>query len=112
MLILWYGPKKEIFIKRILPNSKFLAENLEKLEQFWDICILPEIVGKLYTNVNNETSQSALKQVSENAETQNKSNDKDLWCSRRGIESDRIVGCDNENCKWKWFHFDCVGIKQ
>ena len=104
--------KKEIFIQRILPDSKFWAENLEKLEQFWDICILPEIVGKFYTNLNNETTQSVLKQVPENAESPYKSNDKDLWCSCRGTESDRMVGCDNQNCQWKWFHFDCVGIKR
>ena len=75
--------KKEIFIQHILPDSKVWAENLKKPEQFWDICILPEIVGKFCTNVNNEISQSALKQVPENAETQNKCNDKDLWCSCR-----------------------------
>ena len=80
--------KKEIFIQRILPDSKFWAENLEKLEQFWDICILPEIVGKFYTNLNNETSQSVLKQVPENTESPYKSNDKDLWCSCRGTESE------------------------
>ena len=105
--------KKEIFNQCIPPDSKFWAENLENLEQFWDICILPEIVGKFYTNLNNVlTSQLVLKQVPENAKSPNKSNDKDLWCSWRGIESDRMVGCNNQNCQWKWFHFDCVGIKR
>ena len=23
-----------------------------------------------------------------------------------------VLVLNNENCKWKWFHFDCVGIKQ
>ena len=51
--------KTEIFIQRILPDSKCWAENLQKLEQFWDICILPEIIGKFYTNLNKPFSQSS-----------------------------------------------------
>ena len=23
-----------------------------------------------------------------------------------------VLVLNNENCKWKWFHFDCVGINR
>jgi inhibitor of growth protein 3 len=22
-----------------------------------------------------------------------------------------MVGCDNDNCKYQWFHWSCVGLK-
>jgi hypothetical protein len=33
-----------------------------------------------------------------------------LFCSCRDIEHGNMVCCDNENCTYSWFHFQCVGL--
>jgi hypothetical protein len=27
-------------------------------------------------------------------------------------EKDDVIGCDDENCPFKWLHFKCVGIRK
>lgn len=44
-----------------------------------------------------------------------KSNDradttKDVWCSCRQTEYGQMIACDNVDCKFKWFHMNCVGL--
>ena len=26
--------------------------------------------------------------------------------------SDRVIGCDNQNCKYQWLHFKCISLKR
>ena len=107
--------QKEIFIERILPDNKFWESNLPKLDNFFEVCILPEIVGKYYTNLS-LASEQTVPQDSHSNQSNNQNtnlpNSKELWCTCRGDETKDMVGCDNENCKWKWLHFDCVGLKR
>ena len=30
------------------------------------------------------------------------------YCNR--VSFGQMVGCDNDDCLWEWFHIDCVGI--
>ena len=50
--------QKEIFIERILPDNKFWESNLPKLDNFFEVCILPEIVGKYFTNLSLASEQT------------------------------------------------------
>ena len=106
---------KEIFIERILPDNKFWISNLPKLDNFFEVCILPEIIGKYYTNLSLASEQKVPQDFHSNqSENQNTNlpNSKELWYTCRGDETKDMVGCDNENCKWKWLHFDFVGLKR
>ncbi|KAH3687957.1 hypothetical protein WICPIJ_001072 [Wickerhamomyces pijperi] len=38
--------------------------------------------------------------------------DEELYCFCRGQSYGSMVGCDNEDCKYEWFHFSCVGITE
>jgi inhibitor of growth protein 3 len=38
--------------------------------------------------------------------------DSTLYCVCQSVSSGDMVGCDNENCPYEWFHFLCVGIKK
>jgi len=37
--------------------------------------------------------------------------DQELFCYCHGSEEGTMVGCDNEDCKTKWFHTRCLKIK-
>ena len=39
------------------------------------------------------------------------SNEEPLYCTCRQVSFGRMVGCESENCKIEWFHFECVGLK-
>ena len=34
-----------------------------------------------------------------------------LYCFCRRVSFGRMIGCENETCKYEWFHFDCVGVQ-
>ncbi|KAL3841753.1 hypothetical protein ACJMK2_019855 [Sinanodonta woodiana] len=33
-----------------------------------------------------------------------------VWCFCQDDEYGQMVACDDQNCRFQWFHFDCVGI--
>ena len=54
---------KGLHIKRIYKNEAFWSDCISKAEQFFKTCLLPEILGKYYTQPN-----SILTQVMDNAQ--------------------------------------------
>ncbi|CAI5756570.1 unnamed protein product [Candida verbasci] len=36
--------------------------------------------------------------------------DNNLYCFCQRVSFGEMIGCDNENCKYEWFHWSCVGI--
>ena len=37
--------------------------------------------------------------------------DDEIYCFCQKVSYGDMVGCDNDNCKYQWFHWDCVGLK-
>lgn len=37
--------------------------------------------------------------------------DTTLYCFCQKVSFGDMVGCDNDNCKYQWFHWSCVGLK-
>ena len=33
-----------------------------------------------------------------------------LYCLCQRISFGNMVGCDNDDCPYEWFHYECVGI--
>ncbi|KAF4143915.1 Inhibitor of growth proteins N-terminal histone-binding domain-containing protein, partial [Phytophthora infestans] len=33
-----------------------------------------------------------------------------IYCSCRRVSVGQMVGCDNDDCKYEWFHFGCVRL--
>ena len=33
------------------------------------------------------------------------------YCKKEYTENDKMIGCDNENCKYQWIHFTCAKLK-
>lgn len=38
--------------------------------------------------------------------------DETKYCICRQISYGEMVACDNEECEYEWFHYDCVGVSQ
>lgn len=38
--------------------------------------------------------------------------EEDIWCICRKPENgQKMIACENEDCKHQWYHFDCVGLE-
>jgi hypothetical protein len=33
-----------------------------------------------------------------------------IYCFCRNIAYGEMIGCDNPNCQYEWFHYKCVGL--
>lgn len=38
--------------------------------------------------------------------------DDELYCFCQQVSYGAMVACDNPGCKYEWFHYDCVGLKE
>lgn len=38
--------------------------------------------------------------------------DDELYCFCQQVSYGAMVACDNPTCKYEWFHYDCVGLKE
>ena len=38
--------------------------------------------------------------------------DNSLYCFCQRPSFGEMVGCDNDNCQFEWFHYECVGIRE
>lgn len=44
--------------------------------------------------------------------TNNGADDDEIYCFCRQVSYGEMVGCDNANCRYEWFHYDCVGLTE
>jgi chromatin modification-related protein YNG2 len=35
-----------------------------------------------------------------------------VYCYCRNVSYGEMIGCDNEQCQYEWFHLDCVGLAE
>jgi len=109
--------KQDLHIERIEPDVEFWNEISGKALSFFKDVILCELVGKYYSR-----PKPAMKPLvpidnsdTDKPEAVNLNSDGGLICLCQkpdGATKDRVVGCDNENCTKKLFHFKCVNIKR
>jgi chromatin modification-related protein YNG2 len=50
--------------------------------------------------------------LSGKAEYGGNGDDDELYCFCQQVSYGEMVACDNPNCKYEWFHYDCVGLKE
>ncbi|SMN17956.1 similar to Saccharomyces cerevisiae YHR090C YNG2 Subunit of the NuA4 histone acetyltransferase complex that acetylates histone H4 and H2A [Maudiozyma saulgeensis] len=43
---------------------------------------------------------------------ENDEEDKTLYCFCQRVSFGEMVACDGPNCKYEWFHYDCVNLKE
>lgn len=73
-----------------------------------------DVSESIPTRRRDTTSGSAvLKGPNRNSNSNNGNGDDDeLYCFCQQVSYGAMVACDNPNCKYEWFHYDCVGLKE
>ena len=86
-----------LVIERIYPDLEHSNTVLPKLEEFWRICILPEILGRWFTR-RCDMNTSVL--------------DDNGICFCRGPNSGPKVSCSNLECPYGKFHIACFSLNE
>ena len=87
--------------ERIYPNEEFWHQNVPRMQHFFTTAILPELIGKFFSRTTDRSTNSGM-DLTPSVPTS--------YCYCNGPERDAMIGCDNPNCVYKWFHFDCLGL--
>ena len=112
-LVLW--TPKSMFINRVSADPEIAKEIVLKSENFFYACVLPELVGKLYSRPQPEVT-SVLNVVFEtelpSSPTASSQTRDELFCVCQKPFDEMLdyIGCDNESCVYKWWHFSCANI--
>jgi hypothetical protein len=85
-------------ITYVAKNSHFVHEMLPKLEHFWKLNCLPELLTHKMTC---EEEKKQVKPIYCYCQQP--------WCSDDGTD---MVGCDAVNCPYQWIHYKCAKIKR
>ncbi len=94
--IVWHA--SGLHTERLLPDHQRIGEILPKVEQFFRLCVLPELVGKWFTR------RKALLVASCPIED----DDNEKWCDCKESKGGVMIGCDDRQCSIKWFHTACL----
>ena len=113
----------DIHIERIHPDQDFWLTTVAKVQRFFETSVLVELIGKFYSRTSQcskrpclESSGSGTSSIQEGVkndlETDEEANttSSEEYCYCRGPEEGDMVGCDNPDCKIKWFHSTCLNM--
>ena len=84
-----------IVTERILPDKQHHHTVLPKLDTFWRLCILPEILGRWFTR---RCNASDVKPVA------------DAICFCRKPADNDVITCSNVECPYAQFHTSCLSL--
>ena len=83
--------------QRILPDKDHWSKVFPKLQKFWRVCVLPEVLARWYTRRENLTEDGAPLASA--------------TCYCRQETEENTVKCCNPNCPIQQFHLSCLGIE-
>ncbi|KAL3076248.1 hypothetical protein niasHS_013519 [Heterodera schachtii] len=61
---------------------------------------------------DNYSYQDEEEEEAEDEEAGEEADDNKTWCICKQRSHGKMVACDNKNCPFEWFHYECVGITQ
>ena len=96
-VILLFGQQKRSEYRKVYIDIRFTEKLSKKLTDFYVDRLLPEILTHKCFDDMPEASEE--------------SND-ELYCICRSPEYGKMIQCDNNTCKYVWFHYPCIGIKK
>ena len=111
-VVIW--TEKALFSERIFPDKNFWEQNVPKAKEFFLRGILPELIGRWFSRPTPGTQRTVGPEnpVSHEAGEGSSSDRPPVpICYCRGGEYGQMVGCDNDNCLYQWFHLDCLKLK-
>ena len=97
------GGNVNISTQRICQDEGFIKDIVDKSTYFFELCLLPELVAKWYSQVQVMPAQTAAASTSTNMY---------IYCHCKDDKGGDMVGCDNKECEHgQWFHLECLKMK-
>ena len=84
-------------IERILRDSELFELVKRKLNSFFVSCVLPRVLCGPAAGASTDKENIP-------------SNQQELICFCRREAFGKMIGCDNPQCKYEWFHLECVNV--
>ena len=91
------GKNVHLVIERIYPDLEHSKRVLPKLQEFWKICILQEILGRWFTR---------------RCDVPTSVPDDQGICFWIGQNSNHVVSCSNVECPFGKFHVSCLSLRE
>ena len=107
--------KKGIPVERtVAEQEEFFTNVIADVNEFYQFCLLPELISKFYTrqSVMPEGSVNACSSSSQCTDAADTPNSyKYCYCKEFKVYK-TMLGCDFANCKNEWFHLTCLKLKK
>jgi hypothetical protein len=101
--------RSSLHIERIKFDKCFWETNVAQAKHFFDVGVMPELLGRWFSRPPRPaTTHTASDPISPHS---NADEDSVKYCYCQGDECGDMVGCDNEECLYKWFHLECLHLK-
>ena len=97
---------EDIHVERIELDQSFLDENLPKVKTLFENSILPELLGQWFSRPPDGTVPSTSRHTC--ADDIPVIPDVPKYCYCQEEEYGEMVGCDNSDCPYQWFHLECL----
>jgi hypothetical protein len=85
-----------------------------KAKQIFMTAILPELMGIFYSRPNppsiSASQSGTCNSMTVTILTSSPESRKDTYCYFHGPDEGEMVGCDNSNRVYEWFHMECLGL--
>lgn len=86
-------------MQQISLDEEFLFSVLKKASQFFIYGILPELIGKWYTRLQEYVVAGSIQEFAVSAEISETNQSVATWDFCQTGESGGMIACDNEKCK-------------
>ena len=116
-LVVWQP--ESILIVRVYRDAEFVTTLLPKLRDVWVRHIVPELLTR---SIQKQSSiSSGLAGVADSSSVAQQlapstsvaaSDVPYEYCICRKDVGGRMIGCDNSECQYKWFHLQCIKMKR
>lgn len=100
---------EDIHVERIGISKSFIAENIAKAQILFENSILLELLGRWFSRPPPaDATPSSLSCTNEVPVAID--NDATVYCYCQEGEHGEMVGCDNCDCPYQWFHLSCLKL--
>ena len=92
-----------------LPGQAVLVGEFNFSQAVYTTAILPELLGKIFHGLH--STKSHVHRPKLTVKSRHQQNNSKTFCYCDGPDEGQMVGYDNLNCKYQWFHLECLGLK-
>lgn len=98
---------EDCYVERIQIDYEICDEIMAKTKWFFYEAILPELLGRHFSNIENvSVDKNNIKVVGNAKESEYK------YCTCKNNIGGKSIMCTKENCPNHWYHYTCLGIKR